>query len=373
MRKWIVGNALCAAMVAGASTLAVTPVSAQEADCTLSPAKIYANAQGSIVQVLSLSINPFLVSGRVEPSLGTGFMIGDGLILTNYHVVADSDDITVFLDKEAYRADVVGIDPTLDIAVVAPDTGFDVIAPLQFADPADIAIGQDVFVIGYPFGLGKSISHGIVSGMGRVLQSTTASWLSPYIQTDAAVSPGNSGGPLLDGCGRVVGLISQKIVTPGADNLAFAIPISVLAPVVEELAENGHVARPWHGLYGQMVTPPILQMLGVPPWEWDAVAGFLVETVEPGSAADRAGLAGGVWPVMWGGTQILLGGDIITEVNGVRIDSLDTALNTVRALKIGETVTLKALRYGDPVEASVVLEERPLLEREMELYRHPPG
>jgi S1-C subfamily serine protease len=208
--------------------------------------------------------------------------------------------------------------------------------------------------------------------MSRILPRTTSSWLSPYIQTDAAVSPGNSGGPLIDDCGRVVGLISSQISAPGAENLAFAIPIDVLGPVVADLTTTGRVSRAWHGLYGQMVTPVILQMMGAPPWDAAELSGFLVETVEPGSAADRAGLRGGVWPVMWGPTEILLGGDIITEVNGVRIDSLEAALGIVRGLRIGETVKLKALRDGFEFESSVVLEERPLVEREMELFRYTP-
>lgn len=368
-----IGGILHAAGFAAAIALSGAPALAREPDCARAPSDIYAQAGGSVVQVLSLSINPFLVRDRVSPRIGTGFMIGEGLILTNYHVVADSGDITIFADDGIFPAEVVGIDPSLDVALLRPPAEAVVARSLDLAGPSEIIIGQDVYVLGYPFGIGKSISGGIVSGVSRVLQQTTSSWLSPYIQTDAAVSPGNSGGPLLDACGRVVGLITSQIAAPGAENLAFAIPVEVLAPVVAELAEKGHVSRPWHGLYGQMVTPPILQMLGAAPWEWGALTGFLVETVEPGSAAERAGLRGGVWPVIWGGTEILLGGDIITEVNGVRIDSLDTALDVVRGLKIGDTVALKALRDGMEFEASVVMEERPLLEREMELYRHPAG
>jgi putative serine protease PepD len=121
-----------------------------------------------------------------------------------------------------------------------------------------------------------------------------------------------------------------------------------------------------------MVTPDILMMLGASPFDL-GLTGFLVETVEPGSAADRAGLRGGVWPVMWGPTEILLGGDIVTEVNGVRIDTLERALEVVKGLRIGQTVKIEALRDGQPFQASVVLEERPLIERELELYRYSPG
>jgi putative serine protease PepD len=324
----------------------------------------------SVVQVQSIAINPYLVRERVSPRIGSGFVIGDGLVLTNYHVVADADEAVIFSDSDPIVAEVVAIDPALDVAILRPLSDAIVTAPLELADPKEIAIGQTVYAIGYPLGIGKSISSGIVSGLSRILHQTTSNWLSPYIQTDAAVSPGNSGGPLLDACGRVVGLISSRISGAGAENIGLAIPVEVLEPVVEALLRDGYVSRPWHGLYGQMVTPEILMMLGASPFDFE-MTGFLVETVEPGSPADRAGLRGGVWPVMWGPTEILLGGDIITEVNGVRIDTLETALEVVKGLRIGQTVKIRALRDGVPFEVSVVMEERPILEREMELYRYP--
>jgi putative serine protease PepD len=355
---------------AAVSLALAAPASAMEKSCQKPAEKIYASAAPSVVQVVALSIDPYLLRGRVSPRLGTGFMIDDGYILTNYHVVLDSEDVALFVEDEVYQADIVGIDPTLDLALLRPWTPEKIAPPLDFAAPEDLAIGQRVYAIGFPLGLGKSITSGIVSGTSRVLRQTTSGWLSPYIQTDAAVSGGNSGGPLLNDCGRVVGLVTAHIATEGAENLTFAIPVSVLAPVVDELAKTGRVSRPWHGLYGQMVTPLVLQLLGAPPEEWENLMGFLVETVEPGSAAERAGILGGYMPMMWGGTEILLGGDIITEVNGVRIDTLGTALNVVRGLKVGDTVEIRGLRDGMPFDASVVLDERPLLEREMDLYRY---
>lgn len=351
------------------SVLAAT-ASAMEKSCQKSAERIYASAAPSVVQVVALSIDPYLLRGRVSPRLGTGFVIDDGFVLTNYHVVLDSEDVTLFIDDRPYQADIVGIDPTLDLALLRPWTPEEIAPPLDFAAPSDLAVGQRVYAIGFPLGIGKSITEGIVSGTHRIPRRTTSDWLSPYIQTDAAVSSGNSGGPLLDDCGRVIGLVTAHIAAPEAENLTFAIPVAVLTPIVRDLAANGRVSRPWHGLYGQMVTPLILQMLGAPPEEWDSLTGFLVETVEPGSAAERAGILGGYMPMMWGGTEILLGGDIITEVNGVRIDTLGTALDVVRGLKVGDTVNLRGLRDGIPFGTSVVLDERPLLEREKDLYRY---
>jgi putative serine protease PepD len=240
---------------------------------------------------------------------------------------------------------------------------------LPFATGGPPEIGDPVFAIGFPLGIGKSISAGIVSGDHRILPRTTSSWLSPYLQTDASVSAGSSGGPLLDACGRVVGMITLRADAPGAENLGFAVPVSVLVPVIEALAETGRVSRPWHGLYGQMVSPMVLALTDVPFDLWEEAMGFLVETVEPGSAADRAGLRGGIWPMAWGPGEILLGGDIVTEVNGRAIRSLDDALAAVRGLVIGEEVRLEYLRDGERFETRVTVEERPLLDAEISLYR----
>lgn len=343
---------------------------AQEPDCTMTANEIYAEVSPSVVQVFSLAINPFLVSNRIAPRLGTGFVLENGYVVTNYHVVADAQTTVILQAEKSIDAAIVGIDPTLDVAVLKPWAASPIGPPLDFADPAELEIGQQTFAIGFPLGLGKSISSGIVSGVGRVLRSTTSSWLSPYLQTDAAISPGNSGGPLVDSCGQVIGMITSGISDYGAENIGFAIPIQILRSIIAALVDEGHISRPWHGLYGQMTTPLILQILGIPQEDWERSNGFLIETVEPGSAAEVAGLRGGTWPMMWGGTETLLGGDIITRVNGIRMDSLDVALDTVRGLKVGENVELKALRNGKPFTVSVVLPERPIMSEELELYRH---
>ncbi|KUJ86059.1 hypothetical protein AVO45_03595 [Ruegeria marisrubri] len=352
--------------------LCTVPLGAQaeDPDCVLSANEIYARASPSVVQVATLSIDLFLVEGRVAMNTGTGFVLEQGYIATNYHVIADSKIIVVFNGGSMIEAAVVGIDPTLDVAVLKVTGGqYFSDAPLEFSNDAQAEIGQQAFAVGFPLGIGKSMSSGIVSGVGRVLRQTTSSWLSPYIQTDAAISPGNSGGPLLNSCGLVIGMITSNISNSGAENIAFAIPTEVLRPVITALVEEGHVSRPWHGLYGQMTAFPILQVLGVPRSAWEEQSGFLIETVEPGSAADRAGLTGGVWPMMWGGAEVLLGGDVITHVNGVRITSMEIAMNSVRGIEIGEIVELKALRNGVPFSVSVEIEERPIMPQELEVYR----
>lgn len=353
--------------VAAAMILALAgPVAAE--DCEMDARDIFSAHARSVVQVLSISVDPFRVIGRTAPRTGTGFLFAEDLVATNYHVVADSADMVVFSDAGPHFAMVIGIDPALDIAVLEL---FDLIpdaAPLVVDPDVEIAVGEPVVAIGYPLGIGKSVSAGIVSGRNRIIPLTTSSWLVPFLQTDAAISPGNSGGPLFNACGHVIGM--NTLTNPEAENLGFAIPVGVLAPLLAELADTGKVARPWHGLYGQMAGPPVLRMLGVPYELWEGHTGFLVETVEPGSAADRAGLLGGSWPAMWGGSEILLGGDIVTHVNGVRIDTMDKALGALQSIGIGETVEIVALRDGEAFTRTVTIDERPLLADEMALYRN---
>jgi len=337
-------------------------------ECNLGASEVFAHLSPSVVEIFSLSINPFLVSGRVVPRGGTGFIVDNGDIVTNYHVVADAHEIVVFDRDRGIPVDIIGVDPSMDLAVLTPWWPVER-PPVTFAGDRTIEIGEPVFALGYPMGVGETISQGIVSGVSRVLPMTTSSWLSPYIQTDAAISPGSSGGPLVDACGNVIGVLTAGIAADGAQNLGFAIPSAVVEPIIKELVKYGYIKRPWHGLYGQITSPAILQMLGVPQNEWDGSMGFLVETIEPGSASDRAGLLGGTWPVLWGGSEIILGGDIITMVNGVRIDSREKALRAVREVTVGSSVELTYLREGVEHRAEVVVEERPLLEGELEIYR----
>lgn len=344
---------------------------AQEATCKMTSSEVYTEVSPSVVQVFSLAINPFLVADRIAPRIGSGFVVDEGYVVTNYHVIADAQTIIVYQDDEAFDVEVKGIDPTLDVALLKPRSAKPIGLPLEFANGKDVKIGQSAFAIGFPLGLGKSITTGTVSGVDRITRRTTTGWLSPYLQTDAAISPGNSGGPLIDSCGQVIGMIVSGISDHGAENIGFAIPSDVLQPVASALAKNGYVSRAWHGLYGQMASPLILNIMGVPSEDWPDKTGFLIETIEPESAADEAGLRGGNWPMMWGGTEILIGGDIITYVNGIRIDNLDVALNMVRQLRVSETVELVVIRDGEPFTTSITLRERPMLSQELEIYRHP--
>lgn len=337
--------------------------------CGKTPVEIYRESAPGVVQVFAFGINPFQVIGRVEAKSGSGVYLGDDLVATNFHVVLDATALAVGSEDGVFEAEIVGVDPVLDIAVLRANGLSAFSTPIALAASDELVIGQPAYVIGYPMGIGKSISSGIVSGVGREIPLNTSSWLSPFIQTDAPVSGGNSGGPLLNDCGDMIGLVTLRSVSPEAENLGFAIPVQTLRYELPELIDTGKVARPWHGLYGRMVTPVILQLLGAPPMAALFTRGFMVETVEPGSAADEAGIRGGTLPVAWAMEEMILGGDIIIQVNGSPVRSLDDARLAVRELQIGKTVNVKLLRDGEEMDVSAVIKERPILPRDLEVYR----
>ena len=363
-------TALFAVMLATPVWAEQVPATGNEsAKCGKTPAEIYRDVSPSVVQVFSFGINQFQIIGRIEAKNGSGVYLGNDLVATNFHVVLDASEMAVSTEDEIFVAELVGKDPVFDIAILRAGGLSEHIEPIALAPSDTVAIGQPAYAIGYPLAIGKSISTGVVSGVGRVLPLNTSSWLSPFIQTDAPVSAGNSGGALVDDCGHMIGLVSLRSLSPEAENIGFAIPVETLRHELPELIETGKVARPWHGLYGQMVNPTILQLLGAPPMAALFTRGFLVETVEPGSAADKAGIRGGSLPVLWGLQEMILGGDIIMQVNGKEVLSIEDARDVVRGLKIGQTVKVNLLRDGEPMEVTAVIEERPILERDMEVYR----
>ncbi|MBS0125683.1 trypsin-like peptidase domain-containing protein [Aestuariicoccus sp. KMU-90] len=227
---WI---ALCLVIYAAA------PAEACEPDCALADTVLFELAAPGGVQVFTISINPFLVSGRISARGGTGFPFDGGYVATNYHVVADADMLVIFEDGAVHDVEIIGIDPSADVAVLHPIPPLMETEGLAFAPFDPVTIGQQAIAIGFPLGLGKSMSKGIISDVSRVLPITTSSWMAPYLQTDAAISHGNSGGPLLVSCGRVIGMATTAIIREGAENLGFSIPIPALAPILQSSSRPG--------------------------------------------------------------------------------------------------------------------------------------
>ena len=324
--------------------------------CSLDAAAVFEKASPGVVRIFSFAIDPFDPYYKTRFGIGTGFIIDDlGTILTNYHVVLDSNQIRLgFSSGESAPAELIAGDPMLDIAVLRPSYFPEHYGKVEFASNDLPKLGSEVFAIGHPLGLKTSISSGIVSSTGVVLPVSTMSWDEPYIQTDAPINPGNSGGPLLDGCGRVVGM--NTLSFPRSENMGFAIPVRTLKPAAEQLLKDNRIIRPWIGISGQMADEFVLGLVQAPFAE-----GFMVETVEPGSAADKAGLRGGTFPLRIGPQSYLIGGDIITSVNGEPVTDLGVTARIVRSLKPGDKIKLVYNRDGEELTLETTLFERPIL------------
>lgn len=253
---------------------------------------------------------------------GSGFIVSaDGLILTNAHVVREAKEVTVRLsDRREFPAKVLGADPATDVAVLKVEaTGLPVVS---LGDPGRIEVGDPVLAIGAPYGLEQSATQGIVSAKGRSLPGDT---VVPFIQTDAAVNPGNSGGPLFDGRGQVVGINAQIYSQSGGfQGLSFAIPIDVALKVKDQIVATGKVAHARLGVAAQDLTQPLADSFGLKRPD-----GALVAQVEPGSAAQAAGLKAG---------------DVITEVNGKPVPRSGALSSLIALSSPGEKVKLKVWR-----------------------------
>ena len=324
--------------------------------CTESIAELFKRVSPSVVFISAVSIDPFRVVNRVRTVIGSGFLFSkEGLILTNAHVVFGRPVIIVTLDDgNKAVAKLLGADPIFDLAVLQipiPPAGH---PAANLGDSDTIQIGEEVLAIGNPMGLEQTLTRGIISGVNRILPGSTLSMTLPLIQTDAAINPGNSGGPLVNRCGEVIG-INSSILTD-AQNIGFAVPINIAKQVIPQLTQQGRVIRPWVGIHGRLIKKKDLSILNVP-----LVDGFLVETVEPGSPAERVGVHGGDLPITIVGTEFLLGGDVITEMNGQSLDAPEKLFKMIHSLKIGDKLNLTLYREGKTLTVDFDIPERPIL------------
>ena len=325
--------------------------------CEESLADMFDRVSPAIVSISATSINPYRLSERVSHIVGSGVLVeADGLILTNSHVAYGRQSITVTLDDgRRLPGRLVGADPIFDLALlrvsVPPSERLPTVA---IGDSDRVRVGDDVVAIGNPIGLDQTLTRGIVSGMNRVLPETPYSVLEPLIQTDASINPGNSGGPLLNRCGEVIGI--NTAVIADAQNIGFAVPANLAKTTMASLLAHGRVIRPWIGFNGQLVTSELKDLLKAP-----LVDGLLVEVIEPGSPAEGAGLLGGRLELELDGRAYLLGGDVVTAINGRALDSPEALADAMRKLTVGTSVRLDVFRVGQRREISYTLPERPLL------------
>ncbi len=348
-----------------AAQAAQTPAAPQKPSCAESIPDIYDRVSPAVVMITANSLNPYQPSDRVSRVAGSGVILDNaGLVLTNSHVVFGRQAIAVTLDDGTMLpGQLVGIDPVFDIAVLRiskPSTGPFPVAPV--GESSRLRVGEEVLAIGNPLGLDQTLTRGIISALNRILPDASFSLMEPLIQTDTAINPGNSGGPLLNRCGEVVGITTA--ILPDSQGIGFAIPIDLVKAVLPSLLSHGRIIRPWLGVQGKLVSPLLKDLLRIPLTE-----GLLIEIVEPGSPAERAGLQGGQLDLVIGGKALLLGGDIITHVNGKQVNSPENLAEAMRALKVGNSVRLTLFNESGTRDVQVILPERPILPEDIQAQR----
>jgi S1-C subfamily serine protease len=348
---------LFAVFLAGAVAHAGQGGSALGTPCADPIPDIYDRVSPAVVSVTSRSINPYQTAERISRVSGSGVIFdGSGLVLTNSHVVFGRQNVTVTLDDGAILpAELVGTDVLFDLAVLripSPRTGALPVAPLGVSER--LRVGEEVLAIGNPFGLDQTLTRGVVSAINRILPNTPLSLREPLIQTDTPINPGNSGGPLLNRCGEVIGITTA--IMPDAQSIGFAIPIDLVKAALPLLVANGRIIRPWLGVQGHLIGRSLRELLRIPLTD-----GLLIEIVEPGSPAEAAELRGGQIDLTIDGQAVLVGGDIITAVNGKSVTTPEHLAEAMRDLTVGATIRLTVFREGQTREVQCVLPERPIL------------
>jgi len=325
----------------------------------LSIADIYDRTATGVVQITSTTrvADAFAPAGMV-PTLGSGFVIDKaGHIVTNYHVIEGADEIRVsFSNRDTVEADLVGVDPSTDLALLQADASGSALTPLPLGDSGLIRVGDDVVAIGNPFGLDRTVTAGIVSALQRLIQSNQF-FIDHVIQTDAPINQGNSGGPLLNMRGQVIG-VNTQIKTPeigtGNVGIGFAVPSNTVKDVVAQLLRTGRVDHAYLGISGQPVSPDLAETYNLP-----AESGVLVEDVRAGTGAEKSGLEGGDTQVVVAGETYILGGDIIVTFEGKAITSVEELREGIAAHQPGDKVKLGIFRDAKRTSVTVTLGRLP--------------
>ena len=342
------------------TSAARSPGLAPASTAGLSVNEIYERAAPGVVRVNSTSnttsSDPSSTPGQ---SLGSGFVIDKtGHIVTNYHVVEGADEVTVsFSNRDTVKAEVVGTDASTDLAVLRVDTSASALTPLPLGNSDRVEVGDPVVAIGNPFGLDRTVTSGIVSAVQRLITAPNRFTIDHVIQTDAAINHGNSGGPLLNSRGQVIGVNSQietGDTATGNVGVGFSVPSNTVKDVIAQILETGRVDHAYLGISGQDVIPEVADKynLGVEN-------GVIVGSVTSDSGADKAGLKGGTMQVVVAGETFVLGGDIIVSFDGEKISSIEQLRDAVAAHKPGDKVRLVIYRDANQTSVTVTLGRQP--------------
>jgi len=297
-------------------------------------------------------VEDFFFGVYPQSGIGSGFIIDPkGYILTNYHVVERARKIDVTLSEgKKYTGKIVGYDKRSDLAVIKIDA--ENLPYLPLGDSDKLEPGQFAIAIGNPYGLNRTVTLGIVSALNRTIIEPNGVRLENLIQTDAAINPGNSGGPLINIKGEVIGI--NTAIKSDAQGIGFAIPINKAKEIANKLIKEGKITYPWIGIRGYAITSDMLDYIKFP-----VNKGVVIAEVVPGSPADKAGLKGGNRVIYVDGTQIIVGGDIITKIDGKSVESMEDLRSEIQKRKVGDTVEITYIRNGQEYTVKIKLEAMP--------------
>jgi S1-C subfamily serine protease len=320
---------------------------------------VYEQLNDAVVNITTetVAINWFLEPVPQEGGSGSGSIIDTrGYVLTNNHVVENAYKVFINLaGGSQIEGSIVGTDKENDLAVLKfePPKGVQ-LRTIPFGESGNLKVGQKVLAIGNPFALERTLTVGIVSGLGRPIQTSRQNIIRDMIQTDASINPGNSGGPLLDAQGKMIG-INTMIYSPsgGSVGIGFAVPVNTAKRVVAELIQYGKVRRGWIDASLVQLFPALVRYAKLP-----VSAGLLVSRTKRNGFAEQAGVRQGSEPVRYGSSVIYLGGDIITSVDGMKVNSLADLYSALEDNKPGERVAVELLRAGKTVRLEVSLADR---------------
>jgi S1-C subfamily serine protease len=318
--------------------------------------QIYQQLSPGVVNITSVTLErDFFFNIVPRQGSGSGSIIDNrGYILTNHHVIADARKLEVTLaNGKKYDASFIGSDPSTDVAVLkidAPSSILRGLAVIPMGSSGSLQVGQKVIAIGNPFGLGQTLTTGVVSSVGRTLRSPSGALVEDIIQTDASINPGNSGGPLIDSSGRMVGINSAIFSPTGASiGIGFAIPVDTAKRVLYDLIEKGHYAYPWLGATLMTLTPAFAEALKLP-----VKSGAMVVEVIPRAPADRAGLRGGDKRAQIGNNIIVVGGDVIVKLDGDSVENADSVIREIRKRRPGDRIRLEVVHWNGKRETVTV-------------------
>ena len=321
----------------------------------LTPGQIYRQAYKGVVEITVSTPQQTPTGNQEAQAQGSGFVIdSDGHIVTNDHVVENADSVSVrFWNGDTYNASVVGTDPSTDLGVIKVDAPSSILHPVSLGDSSSVQVGDPVVAIGSPFGLEETVTSGIVSALHRQIQALNQFTINDTIQTDAAINHGNSGGPLFNAAGQVIGVNSQIAGDTGANvGIGFAIPSDTVSSIADTLISSGKVEHAYLGVSVQEIPATVAHDLNL-------TEGVEITDVRSGTPAQQAGLKGATGKKMVQGTQYATGGDVITAIDGQKVKTSEGVQLAIDAHHPGDTIEITYWRKGETKTVSVKLATRP--------------